>query len=288
MGEISVFYRQEQSCQEANSYSPSAGKPALVMEDWLANPDIAQHIKIESFEPVTRDLLYQAHDHRYVDSVLDGKCDNGFGNRSKAVAQSLLYTTGSMVSAARHVLSVERQQLKANVAVSPTSGFHHAGFSDGGGYCTFNGLMATAIEMYRLELAKHIVIMDMDQHFADGTEEIIRHLGIDYVTHITAGKSYNTGEEALHAAGTGIGPDTDLVLYQAGADIHVSDPLGGRLTTEEMKKRDHIVFANCTRFGVPCVWNLAGGYQRDPRGGISPVLALHRNTMLECIDHYDH
>jgi hypothetical protein len=28
---------------------------------------------------------------------------------------------------------------------------------------------------------------------------------------------------------------------------------------------------------------LAGGYQRDPDGGISQVLALHRNTMYQCI-----
>jgi hypothetical protein len=32
---------------------------------------------------------------------------------------------------------------------------------------------------------------------------------------------------------------------------------------------------------LPLVWNLAGGYQRDPSGGIAPVLEIHRNTALE-------
>jgi len=31
------------------------------------------------------------------------------------------------------------------------------------------------------------------------------------------------------------------------------------------------------------VWNLAGGYKRDAAGRIEPVLALHRQTMLECL-----
>ncbi len=282
MEKIGVFYRDEQSCKEANSYSPSAGKPAMVIADWLSNDHIAPCIEINRFEPVTRDMLYLAHCPSYVDGVLDGTRDNGFGNRSKAVAQSLLYTTGSMLAAAKSLLS-DNNRLETKIAVSPTSGFHHAGFDDGGGYCTFNGLMVTAIEMHRRGLAKKIVIVDMDQHYGDGTEEIIRRLGIAYVTHITAGKSYNTGEEALRVACTGIDPSADLVLYQAGADLHVDDPLGGRLTTAAMKRRDRTVFSKCKEFGIPCVWNLAGGYKRDLNGSITPVLELHRNTMLECL-----
>jgi hypothetical protein len=35
---------------------------------------------------------------------------------------------------------------------------------------------------------------------------------------------------------------------------------------------------------VPMVWNLAGGYQQSPAGGIEPVLEIHRNTMRACAD----
>ncbi len=33
----------------------------------------------------------------------------------------------------------------------------------------------------------------------------------------------------------------DLVIYQAGADMHVDDPLGGIMTTDEMRQRDDLV-----------------------------------------------
>ena len=68
----------------------------------------------------------------------------------------------------------------------------------------------------------------------------------------------------------------DVVLYQAGADPHVNDPLGGQLTSKEMAMRDAAVFSNLPNV----VWNLAGGYQRDENGGISYVLHLHTMTLI--------
>ena len=74
--------------------------------------------------------------------------------------------------------------------------------------------------------------------------------------------------------------DCDLILYEAGADPHLKDPLGGLLTTEQMAWRDRVVFEQLGH--LPMVWNLAGGYQLA-KGGTEeqrrePVLALHRET----------
>ena len=72
----------------------------------------------------------------------------------------------------------------------------------------------------------------------------------------------------------------DVVLYQAGADPHIDDPLGGILTTEQMSARDRSVFEKLGH--LPMVWNLAGGYQEvageTEAERIEPVLALHRET----------
>jgi hypothetical protein len=39
-------------------------------------------------------------------------------------------------------------------------------------------------------------------------------------------------------------------------------------------------------FGIPVVWNLAGGYQVEKDGSIPKVLEIHDNTMRECVRVY--
>ena len=285
---IPVFYRSEQSSDAADSYSPSAGKPKYVIEDWLSDPEISQYIEIESYAPAGDELLFSVHDASYVRGIFAGEIPNGFGNKSQKLTASLRFTVGSIVAATKHVLT-KAPTASLRVAVSPTSGFHHAGYDSSGGFCTFNGLMAAAVEAHRLGFAKRILILDMDAHYGNGTDHIIKKLAIRHVDHITAGKSYQNAAQALQCADLSANPGIrekryDLVLYQAGADIHVDDPLGGLLTTEQMIMRDELVFRGCATYGIPIVWNLAGGYQRDADGRKSRVLALHRNTMLRCIE----
>ena len=76
--------------------------------------------------------------------------------------------------------------------------------------------------------------------------------------------------------------EVDLVLYQAGADAHIKDPLGGLLNNEELSKRDSTVFERCCHDKIPIVWNLAGGYQRAADGSIRKVIEIHRETMRQC------
>jgi acetoin utilization deacetylase AcuC-like enzyme len=282
MNRLPIFYTPSQSSStQAASYSPSAGKPALAVADWQQH--FGAHINIQPFEPASRELLYLAHSKAYVDGVLDGKIENGFGNTNKGIAGSLQYSVGSLVAAAEFVLIEGRRH-----AISPTSGFHHAGYNWGGGFCTFNALLVAALYAHEQGLAKRILILDFDQHYGNGTDDIIRHLGIDFITHITAVKSYETAKAAMAAFNlleNGILDKTrfDLVLYQAGADIHVDDPLGGLLTTAQMAQRDRNILLGCAARQIPVVVTLAGGYQRDLNGSIEPVLALHRETIRQCI-----
>jgi len=287
---IAVFYTAKMATP-TDSYSPSAGKPAKVVSDWQASFDIAPEIEVFPFEPASRDTLKLAHDAAYVDDVLACRADNGFDSRDPRVAAAVPYTTGSLLAAARHVLQdPEHWDARCRIACSPSSGFHHAHHGSGGGYCTFNGLMVTAAALKAQGLVDRVLILDCDQHFGDGTQDIIRQLGADWVLHVTHGGklpgSYRDKPGMLrqierHMAE--VAGKRALVLYQAGADCHIDDPLGGFLTTEDMRERDRLVFALARRHRLPLVWNLAGGYQRDAVGGIEPVLALHRQTMLEAI-----
>ena len=72
-----------------------------------------------------------------------------------------------------------------------------------------------------------------------------------------------------------------VVLNQSDILLVVWDgqTLGKKGGTEE-------TFSRSLNMGIPVVWNLAGGYQRDEQGTIEPVLALHRQTMDICAQIY--
>ena len=226
-------------------------------------------------QPGTNADLCRAHDPAYVRAVLTGRIPNGFGNTDPVVNATLVWTAGSMISAA------EWAATQGESVFSPTSGFHHAGWDYGAAYCTFNGLMIAALSLHAKGLIGRVAILDMDQHFGDGTRDIIRRLGIDWVSHYTYGAdppTADTAEEWLASLGelvrrtvAGCG----LVLYQAGVDPHVDDPLGGSLTTEQLSRRDRVVFEECRRAGVAVVTNLAGGYQKP----VERVVQLHVETL---------
>jgi acetoin utilization deacetylase AcuC-like enzyme len=74
-----------------------------------------------------------------------------------------------------------------------------------------------------------------------------------------------------------------VVLYQAGADPHIDDPLGGFLTTSQMAMRDWKVFQGLKERGIAVAWNLAGGYQSP----LSKVVQLHLNTMRACLEAFE-
>jgi acetoin utilization deacetylase AcuC-like enzyme len=257
--------------------SPSASKPRQVLESWQAQ---GYPIRVLEPRPVTLDDLALAHDRRYVEDVLALRAPNGFGNRSPSVARSLPWTSGSMLSAALAALDL------GYVACAPCSGFHHARHDAAAGFCTFNGLMVAALKLKAIGRVARLGILDCDQHYGDGTDEIIdRSHARDWIRHVTAARGYRRVAKPFLAALPGLVgsfEDCDLLLYQAGADPHVDDPLGGFLDDDQLAERDRIVFRGAHRLGLPVAWNLAGGYQ-DP---LRNVLDIHDRTMRECVEAY--
>ena len=274
---IPVFFTPLMAA-EAGSFSPSAAKPRAALESWR-KLDIPLNVMVP--EPASVQDLARAHLPAFVDAVLSCRSDNGFGNRSKAVAASLPHTSGAMLAAAREALCNGR------VAVAPCSGFHHAGYANAGGFCTFNGLMVTATALHASGEATRVGILDFDQHYGDGTDNIIDRLRIDWINHYSAGEHYGFATEARRFLSSISGlvaamKNCDVILYQAGADPHIDDPLGGWLTTEQLYERDLLVFQAAAALGIPVAWNLAGGYQTPLR----KVLRIHDGTMRACAQTY--
>lgn len=278
---IQVFYDPRQSTPDNHSRSPSAGKPALCVAEWLR----LGYAEVISFDPVDRVDFYRVHAARHVDAVLDCRKDNGFDNRLPQVAATLPWTTGSLVAAACRAWATRKN------TCSPTSGFHHACFASCGGFCTFNGLMVATALIMDIDPVPKVGILDLDQHFGNGTEDIIEKCGYDGVMHYTFGgcergswqwRGNGNAERWLQdLPGIVAGfKHCDVVLYQAGADPHVDDPFGGALSSAQLRRRDRIVFQGFKALGIPVAWNLAGGYQEP----VEKVVNIHTATMEECLE----
>jgi len=150
--------------------------------------------------------------------------------------------------------------------------------------------MVAAAALFAEGRAERIAIVDCDAHVGDGTEDILRRMpGLaPEVHHAIFGNvrqgSYLAGIERLGDRLAKFQPD--LILYQAGADPHVDDPLGGVLTSAQLRQRDLRVFQIAKGLGIPLAWDLAGGYQRGGRTGIDPVIAIHLATFEEAVRVY--
>jgi acetoin utilization deacetylase AcuC-like enzyme len=269
---IAVYYT-DKMVADAQSFSPSARKPLDVVASWRRRFPMLDY---REPRPATCDEIALAHCRPYVEGVLALRKENGFGNRLPGVAAALPYTVGAMIEAARAAL-VE------GVAVAPASGFHHACYDQGGGYCTFNGLVIAAQVLYRENRVRRAGILDFDQHYGNGTTDIKQELGLGWIEHYSAAADWQRPEQAEEFLASIPAivqrfAGSDVLLYQAGADPHIDDPLGGWLTTAQLRERDRQVFSQCKAMGLPIAWNLAGGYQSPLR----KVLDIHDNTMMEC------
>lgn len=263
-------YFSPQMVGPEQSRSPSAHKPAAVVESWLK---LIPDLRVMAPPPVDLDDISLTHDRDWAADVLTGQADNGFGNRSREIAGTLCHTSGAMLAAA---LAAKRH----GMGIAPCSGFHHAGWASAEDFCTFNGLMITARVLLEGGSATRVGILDADMHYGNGTDEIIAVLGEARVQHYSVGEHFHHRADAVRFLAEL--PDLvdsfvgcDVLLYQAGADPHIDDPLGGWLSTEDLFRRDYAVFQRCRRHGIPVAWNLAGGYQTPLR----KILDIHDNTL---------
>jgi hypothetical protein len=131
-------------------------------------------------------------------------------------------------------------------------------------------------------LGAKVGILDCDFHYGDGTDDILKRKPAlaSQVIHRTSGKYFHDGNDPLelfpwlhHSIEEINAFGCDVVIYQAGADMHVKDPLGGLLNDEEMARRDRMVFR---QIKAPVAWCLAGGYR-----GMEPVIETHHRTFSE-------
>lgn len=214
------------------------------------------------------DIVDSIHDPKYVQAVWDGRPknlseSNGFPWDDKIFTMAMSHSAG-LIAAAREAIA------NKTTAGSLSSGLHHASIREGGGFCTFNGLAASAHYAESLG-AEKVLILDYDAHGGGGTWSIIKAMlpnttQVDvtvspFDTYDPDGKSridivkssgyFNAIQESLGYAAT-LGA-FDLIIYNAGMD-----PLNSGVSLKDVAQREEAVreFIGDT----PAIFALAGGY----------------------------
>lgn len=260
---MKVFFNDEMHLKD-RSLPPGAWKARYLMNMIAADgPEM-----VSDFEPVSVDLLRKVHDPLMVELIELGVKANGYGTKQPQHFRKILMDNGSLISAC------EKAIVSRECILSPTSGFHHAGFSRVSGYCTFNGIIAAVMRIQELYPKARITIVDGDAHWGDGVHELLIHHRLLNVSYLSQ-SAYNS-TEALVRDFDRVLDGTHVVIYQAGADAYIDDLLGsGTLEKSELYERDYQIFSRAKQAGAGVVWNLAGGYGAPT---VKETMMLHYQT----------
>lgn len=264
-------------------------KPKWVYEG-LRNLNLP--IELREPEKLTWEDLLLVHTKKYIEAVLEGKpkdLASSSGLRwGKKLFRSQLYVNGGIYSASKTAL-------EEGVSGTLSGGFHHASKKRGAGFCVFNGIAIAIRKLQNEGLIKRALVFDCDAHFGDGTFNIFAGddsvLIVDIFRHIRRGdptsppQSKNCIYTQVHDVEIYLEEvrklprylrdfAPDLVIYNAGMDVHKKDRLGGipGVTEDVLKERDAFVFRTCKNFGVPVAFALGGAYvkYKDEEGNMLP------------------
>jgi acetoin utilization deacetylase AcuC-like enzyme len=268
-------------------------KAQWIAESLLASPIAG--IKLVEPSSLTRDQLITVHDAQYVRAIETGSprdlADSQGFTWDEGLWPMVLSSNGGVVAAARFALA-------RGVAGSLSSGLHHARYSKGLGFCTFNGLVIAACEALGAG-AKSVLILDLDAHCGGGTASLIArnerlwqidisvspydsYRGSDrlWLDVVEDGAEYiRTIKQRLSEADRRC-LEFDLCLYNAGMDPFEDCSIGGKagITREVLAQREQLVFEWCKRRRLPIAFVIAGGYV-SRRLNQRALVDLHRLTL---------
>jgi acetoin utilization deacetylase AcuC-like enzyme len=249
---------------------------------------------IVSPEVMSHEQLLLVHTSEYISKLERGELSKqeerktGFPWSTQLVYREKVIMNGTWQAA----LAAKQDGVSMNVA----GGTHHAYADRGEGFCLFNDLAIAAASLLKNDLAKKVLIIDLDVHQGNGTAAIFQG-NQDVFTFSMHGKNnYPLHKEQSHLdveLPDGIADEAylhllkqslenieqvfvpDFVLYQCGVDILESDKLGRLgVSLSGCKERDAMVMKFCLKHKTPLVAAMGGGYSED----IKVIVEAHCNT----------
>jgi len=253
-------------------------------------------VKSDFHAPELPDIQHvlAVHNKEYVDSLLNLTLDAkavrkiGFPLSSELVERELRIAQGTIWGC--------EQALQHGVAFNIAGGTHHAYSGHGEAFCLLNDQAIAAQYLLDRNLAKKILIVDLDVHQGNGTAKIFAKEDAVF-TFSMHGKSNYPFKKEVSDLDIALPDNTvdnqylailqetlpslidsqqpDFIFYLSGVDILATDKLGKLgCTLNGCKRRDEIVLSLCKRLGIPIQCSMGGGYSPD----IKTIIEAHANT----------
>ena len=229
------------------------------------------------------DKLKQVHQIDYINKVEESELTKDYLRlinlpwSDRLRERSFLETEGTLLTA--------KEALKNKIACHVGGGTHHAHYSYGYGFCVFNDLAYTSINLIEEKLVENVLILDLDVHQGDGTIDICQNYSSIYTCSVHSNDSFpfdkkkgwmDIGlpaeisdydylkkiEETLIKIKKQFTPD--IVLYDAGVDVYENDKLGNlKISIEGIHQRDTMVLDHFLNRNIPIATVIGGGYSKN-------------------------
>lgn len=228
-------------------------------------------------------LLEQAHCPEYLARFVENRQEKqelrrmGLPWSPALVKRTLISPVGTLLTC--------QLALQHSIACHLAGGTHHAHYDFASGYCILNDLAIAAKVLLAQGRVKKILIFDTDVHQGDGTARMLADQPNAFTCSVHCEKNFparkansdldinvpvgSSTEQYLKIMRAGfeqaiILSQPDLVIYDAGVDIYVDDPLGLiNVTFEGIRARDHYVLKRCLALNIPVATVIGGGYDKD-------------------------
>jgi len=212
----------------------------------------------------------------------------GFPLTNELVQREIIIANGT-VQCALHAL-------KFGIAMNIAGGTHHAFTNKGEGFCLLNDMAIASRYLLQEELARRILIVDLDVHQGNGTAQIFQDDSRVFTFSMHGAHNYPLIKERsdldiglpdqaqdnfyLSVLDTNLKNlldqvQPDFIFYQSGVDILGTDKLGRlNVSREGCKQRDRLVLNAAKENKIPLVASMGGGYSPDFRD----IIEAHANT----------
>jgi acetoin utilization deacetylase AcuC-like enzyme len=229
------------------------------------------------------DVLALAHDRAYIERYMSGQLAREDQRRlglpwSEDLARRTVRAVGGSL------LTAEKA-LQHGLACHLAGGTHHAHFDYPAGFCIFNDLAVISQYLLASGRVDRVLIFDCDVHQGDGTARMLEGVDAAVTVSLHCEKNFparkarsdwdiplpmgmqdtdylRVVDETLDYLLPLYRPD--LVLYDAGVDVHKDDALGYlKLTDAGVAARDEAVIRHCLRRDIPVMGVIGGGYSKD-------------------------